>query len=171
MNSFFPRKLVQRALLLSCSMLVVAQAGPVAAKVSGQAAEPLFAAPLSKVYNVAEFTQPWHVVNYWSLWCPPCRREIPEFNQLALQWQGSDVVMLGVNFDDDDQSTTLSIAKEMGIAFPTIWQAGLTANPPPVLPSTYFFYRGKLMLSLHGEQKASRILDVLKHLKENTKED
>ena len=25
----------------------------------------------------------WHIVNYWSEWCAPCRIEIPMFNSLS----------------------------------------------------------------------------------------
>ena len=31
----------------------------------------------------ADDQQRWLLVNYWAVWCAPCRHEIPELNRLA----------------------------------------------------------------------------------------
>lgn len=42
-----------------------------------------------------------YVLNYWFIDCPPCRKEIPELNQLVEKYKGNDkVVFLGVSLDD-----------------------------------------------------------------------
>ena len=40
-------------------------------------------------------------VNFWATWCPPCKIEFPELNQLAEDFQGKDFHLLAVNIDDD----------------------------------------------------------------------
>lgn len=83
----------------------------------------------------------WKIVNYWSEWCGPCRTEIPELNLLSKELESFDVIVVGVNFDEDAREKTLRIAKRMGIEFPTLtiatvreWQL----MAPDVLPTTYY---------------------------------
>ena len=83
---------------------------------------------------------PWKIVNYWSLWCAPCRVEIPELNQLSRELKSSDVVIVGINFDEDPFEKTLLIAERMGIEFPVLTSAEveqLHLKAPDVLPTTY----------------------------------
>lgn len=42
------------------------------------------------------------VVNFWATWCPPCRREIPEFIEFAEQ--NKDVYIIGIALERDDAS-------------------------------------------------------------------
>ena len=38
------------------------------------------------------------VINYWATWCAPCRKEIPELNELDHQLSDR-LDVIGVNFD------------------------------------------------------------------------
>ena len=57
------------------------------------------------------------MVNFWAQWCGPCRKEIPELNELSLDNAEKSLQVLGVNFDDDPHAKTLEIAQKMGIEF------------------------------------------------------
>ena len=40
------------------------------------------------------------VLNFWTSWCPPCRNEMPEFNEMSKEFKKSgDAVLLAVNTD------------------------------------------------------------------------
>ena len=54
------------------------------------------------------------VLNYWAIWCAPCRREIPELNEF--DHLSADISVVGVNWDRDDRATTLEYMERMGIA-------------------------------------------------------
>lgn len=77
-------------------------------------------------------------INYWAIWCHPCREEIPELNAFAEQ-HASDAIVYGVNFDEVDNDRLLVQADELAIEFPL-----LAADPaqaldyarPMVLPTT-----------------------------------
>ena len=107
----------------------------------------------------------WRIVNYWSEWCAPCRVEIPMFNELSVRLANSQVIIVGVNFDEDPRELTLEIADEMGIEFTVLSQETvdlLGMKPPDVMPTTYLLSpSNEVMAKLIGMQSEQDILDAL----------
>jgi thiol-disulfide isomerase/thioredoxin len=100
----------------------------------------------------------WNVINYWAIWCKPCREEIPELNQLN---QIENVVVLGVNFDGKVGEALVSDAGDLGIAFTIIDDPsyGLNISRPSVLPTTLVLSpEGTLVATLVGPQTAESIM-------------
>ena len=105
----------------------------------------------------------WNVVNYWAIWCKPCREEIPELNQLN---QIENVVVLGVNFDGEVGEALVSDAGDLGIAFDIIDDpaANLNISRPSVLPTTLVLSpEGTLVATLVGPQTAESIMAHIDH--------
>jgi cytochrome c biogenesis protein CcmG, thiol:disulfide interchange protein DsbE len=50
------------------------------------------------------------VLNFWATWCPPCRAEMPEFQQASAKYNGQAVI-LGI-----DQGEPLSVVADFGNA-------------------------------------------------------
>lgn len=99
----------------------------------------------------------WNVVNYWAIWCKPCREEIPELNQLN---QIDNVVVLGVNFDRKVGEALVSDAVELGIEFTIIDDPAphLDITRPTALPTTLILSPdGDLVATLVGPQTAESI--------------
>ncbi len=77
------------------------------------------------------------VVNFFASWCPPCRAEMPAFEEVH---NSSDVTILGVSHDFDETSWR-SFVGETGITFETVFQPdqeiyealGAVAMPTTVL--------------------------------------
>ena len=44
------------------------------------------------------------VLNFWATWCPPCVEETPSLSQLALDYAGRGVVVLGISVDASDSA-------------------------------------------------------------------
>ena len=100
----------------------------------------------------------WNVINYWAIWCKPCREEIPELNQLN---QIENVVVLGVNFDGKVGEALISDAVDLGIAFDIIDDpaSNLNISRPSVLPTTLVLSpEGTLVATLVGPQTAESIM-------------
>ena len=107
----------------------------------------------------------WRIVNYWSEWCAPCRVEIPIFNELSARLAKSNVMVVGVSFDEDPMELTLEIAAKMGIEFTVLSQEEvdlLALKLPDVLPTTYLLSpSNKVVAKLIGQQSEQDILDAL----------
>lgn len=45
------------------------------------------------------------VVNFWASWCPPCKAEMPLFNELSNKYKGEELAVLMVDLPDGDRET------------------------------------------------------------------
>ena len=95
------------------------------------------------------------VINYWAIWCAPCRHEIPELNRFATDHK-DQYALLGVNFDGTSGAELTQQIQDLGIEFNnllddprTLW--GL--DRPDVLPETLIIdAKGELRYRLVGPQ-------------------
>jgi len=39
------------------------------------------------------------LLNFWATWCPPCREEIPYFNELHIQYKNDGLAVIGISLD------------------------------------------------------------------------
>ena len=60
------------------------------------------------------------VLNFWASWCPPCKAEMPEFDEIAKEYAGKVAFMM-VNLTDGVQETqekAQAFIDSMGYTFP-----------------------------------------------------
>ena len=117
------------------------------------------------LYGAEPGQEKWKIINYWSEWCVPCRVEIPMLNELSKHLSSSNVIVLGVNFDDDPRETTLEIAEAMSIEFPVLTLeeiAQLKLRAPDVLPTTYILSpTNEVVAKLIGQQTHQDLMEQL----------
>lgn len=81
------------------------------------------------------------VINFWGSWCPPCRVESPEFQQVYSQLQDQGVQFLGVDVKDQRQLAQ-AFTDSAGVQYPSLFDpAGEVAVafrgfPANAVPST-----------------------------------
>ncbi len=84
------------------------------------------------------------VLNFWAGLCPPCRAEMPEFQDFAEEYQGRALVLgvdLGQFFSLGSQEDAVKLLNELSVSYP----AGYTNDANVVrelgvlgLPATFF---------------------------------
>jgi cytochrome c biogenesis protein CcmG/thiol:disulfide interchange protein DsbE len=57
------------------------------------------------------------LVNFWATWCPPCRREIPDFIRVQDTLRGQGFEIVGISLDEGGAKDVAPFAKEMGINY------------------------------------------------------
>jgi len=45
------------------------------------------------------------VLNFWASWCPPCKSEMPTFNEMSKKYSKDKVAILMINLTDGEQET------------------------------------------------------------------
>ena len=118
--------------------------------------------------SFADLRGKWILINYWAVWCRPCREEIPELNALSAQLVDS-LVVFGVNFDAVSVDEMVLQSEALGIEFAVLRDdpaAALGYSRPELLPTTYLFDpRGKLVRVLQGRQTQESIISALEESK------
>jgi len=68
-------------------------------------------------------------INEWATWCPPCRAEMPEIQQLYARYQAQGLVVLGVDFRED-RETVRDFVHSSGFSWTFLLdsQAGVAAR-------------------------------------------
>lgn len=59
------------------------------------------------------------LVDFWATWCPPCRKEMPEFEELYKRYQERGFMVIGISLDFDEKDV-IKFAKELGITYPLL---------------------------------------------------
>ena len=113
------------------------------------------------------------LINYWAIWCSPCRQEIPELNALQQEYP-EQVKVLGVNFDGVTGQQLQDQVTRMGIAFTQLEEDprdayGVAASG--VLPETLVIdRRGEFQQVLLGPQTLHNLRHVVASLPEEMTE-
>ena len=66
------------------------------------------------------------LVNFWATWCPPCRRELPDLQELSTSFKDKGLVVLGIT--DEDVSKVQPFVTKQGLTYPILLDAGRKVN-------------------------------------------
>ena len=57
------------------------------------------------------------VLNFWASWCPPCRWEMPSFEQISQEYRDDDVMFVGIAMSDTLEDAS-EFARASGVTYP-----------------------------------------------------
>ena len=80
------------------------------------------------------------VLNVWATWCPPCRKEIPDFIEIQEDMRDDGVLFVGVSVDREGWEVVRPFAEEYGINYPLLVDDGTINNkygPFRGIPTTF----------------------------------
>ena len=91
------------------------------------------------------------MLNFWASWCVPCKEENPALTEVWERYRGTDVVLLGVVFQDSTEAAR-EYTRRLGNTWPTaVDESGQVALSYGVFgpPETYFIGRDGIIAGRH----------------------
>jgi len=123
-----------------------------------------------KIHNIKEWDDKVILLNFWATWCPPCKREIPDFIELQNEYGEQDFQVIGVAIDE--MEPVREFAAKIGINYPIIAVqsegvelARRYGNTVGALPYSVFIDKdGTISATIIGELSKKRAVSTLKLL-------
>jgi len=111
------------------------------------------------------------VLNFWASWCPPCKSEMPEFNQANNELNG-EIQFLMINQTDGDRETIETgseYVKAQGFTFPVYYDTKLEAAfvyNVTAIPTTFFIDKdGYIISQVKGAMSKETLMNNIEKIK------
>lgn len=82
------------------------------------------------------------ILNFWASWCPPCRAEMPAFQQVFEDYSGNDLIIVAINSTfQDSLNDVFGFVNVNSLTFPILLDTtGEVSNSYNLhsLPTTFF---------------------------------
>lgn len=125
-----------------------------------------------KTHTLSDYQGKVVIVNFWAVWCAPCRKEMPSMQRAWEKIQHEDTLMLAVNWGDDAESVDKFIESiDVNLEFPILLGGDneMTSEwSVKGLPTTFVIdSEGRLAYKVVGdiEWDDPKILEKVLHLK------
>ncbi len=119
----------------------------------GQAAYDFAAQDLAgNTVHLSDFRGQPVMVNFWATWCPPCRLELPDFQQAYQDYQEEGLVILALNQDEPASLVESFFYEENGFTFTPLLDEGSTISRGygvNSFPTTVFVGPDGLVTAVH----------------------
>ncbi len=123
-----------------------------------------------KTRDIKEWKGKNILLNFWATWCPPCRREIPDFIALQKKYGNQNFQIIGIAIDKE--KSVRNFATKAGINYPIMMaedggiellrRYGDTAGGLPY--SVFINKQGKIVATITGELSKQRAISILRQL-------
>jgi cytochrome c biogenesis protein CcmG, thiol:disulfide interchange protein DsbE len=90
------------------------------------------------------------VLNFWATWCPPCRAEMPFFQNASVKYNGRAVI-LGID-QAESAATVTTFAAQVGVSYPLLLDLDSAVNLRyniRALPTTIFIDASGVIREIH----------------------
>ncbi|MDX6259476.1 MAG: hypothetical protein QOH84_1164 [Kribbellaceae bacterium] len=123
-----------------------------------------------KQWNFADQTGKVTVLNVWGSWCPPCRKEAPDFTAASKEL-GPDVQFIGLNTRDLDPAPAKKFVEAFDVPYPSIYDPsgkqlllfrGQKISPSSIPATIVIDKQGKVASRVIGEVTKATLLGMVK---------
>ena len=107
------------------------------------------------------------VVNFFTTWCEPCRKELPELVSLANTYRPKGVDVIGVSLDKGGEKVLAPFLKKIKIPYPVyLGNEDLMASLKlHAIPTTYFYDKnGTRVETVQGALTRERLAEKIDSL-------
>ena len=108
----------------------------------------------------------WVVVSFYAHWCVPCYEEVEILNEFHTRRNTNGIVVLGVDYDENQDEKLDAVKEKMSIRFPALLNdpsARWDLSKPKIIPTTYVIHpSGRLHKVLVGIQTKKSLLGSMK---------
>ena len=79
------------------------------------------------------------VLNFWASWCSSCQEEAKGLEAVWRKYKSEEVLLLGINVQNDDEKDARRYLRKYGISYPNGWDDGSIAKKYNVwgIPKTF----------------------------------
>lgn len=143
-------------------------AGPATSAVEGGGAAPAFSLPdlTGKAVPLSDFRGKVVVLDFWATWCPPCRREIPDFIDLQRTYGPRGLQIVGIALDEPEKVE--AFVRQNGMDYPVLMGSDEVAalyGGIDGIPTTFLIDRqGKIAARFEGFRPKSVFEEEIKKL-------
>jgi peroxiredoxin len=106
------------------------------------------------------------LLNFWATWCPPCKVEMPWFEDLQRQYAKDGLVVLGIAMDDSEPASIARFASELGVNYQVLLgtdQVSDDYGDVQLLPTTFYIGRdGTIVDKMTGLLERKDIEEAVK---------
>ncbi len=117
--------------------------------------------------NIKEWDGKLIFLNFWATWCPPCKKEIPDFIELQKTYGEQGFQIIGIAIDEED--AVREYAEDVGMNYPSLVVQGegvglakRYGNSIGALPYTVIINSdGEISNTISGELSKKRAKELL----------
>lgn len=140
--------------------------------ISGQAAKDFTVIDVEgKEVSLSDFKGKPVVVNFWASWCPPCKEEMPYYNEVYKEL-GDEVVFMMVDLVDGSRETVdtaKAFIKDNGYEFPVYFDtdqdAAIAYGIYSIPTSIFIDADGKVVKSITGSMTKADLLEEIENIR------
>lgn len=118
-------------------------------------------------HNISEWRGKVLVINFWATWCPPCRKEIPDFIALQEQYAAQGVQFIGIAIEDREPVAEYTAAGKINYPILLGGDNGITlarqlGNSVNAVPYTLVVDRQGQIIHRHpGELSKEQLVEII----------
>jgi thiol-disulfide isomerase/thioredoxin len=126
----------------------------------------------SRQIALADYEDKVLILDFWATWCPPCKREIPHFNELYETYGDEGLEILGVSVDQGGPDVVRQYMEtsdpDLVPKYPVVMvdrQTVQAYGPMQYIPTTYVIDRkGRVQRRFDGYQEKEVFEEIVQKL-------